>query len=104
MIATVPVTEIAHSKANSWVQVLDVREPSEFEAGHIEGATFIPLAIVPLRVDELRKAERIVLVCESGARAMQASQYLARQGFDVQLMDGGMAAWRQAGLPVVTGR
>jgi len=43
------------------------------------------------------------VVCESGARSAQACAYLGQQGYDVRSVQGGMTAWRSAGLPVETG-
>jgi rhodanese-related sulfurtransferase len=84
------------------VRVLDVRTPGEFESAHIAGAYNIPLGDLPAALDELREvAGRLVVVCQSGARAGRACDVLAHAGVDgVDVLDGGMAAWQRAGLPV----
>jgi rhodanese-related sulfurtransferase len=84
--------------------VLDVREPSEWTTGHIEGATLIPLGELPARLGELPKDRSIVVVCRSGNRSAQGRDILLQAGFaSVTSMDGGMTDWIAAGLPVVTG-
>lgn len=62
--------------------LLDVRTPSEFCAGHLEGAKNIPLQELPARLNELGKAEGTILVyCRSGKRSAQAAALLASHGF-----------------------
>jgi rhodanese-related sulfurtransferase len=63
----------------------------------------MPLHLVPLRASELDRSETYYVVCESGGRSGQACAYLAQQGFDVRSVQGGMSAWRGAGLAVETG-
>jgi rhodanese-related sulfurtransferase len=81
--------------------VLDVREPHEWEAGHIAGAVHIPLADIPARVGELDPSVRTLVVCHLGGRSARATQWLHAQGHDVVNVEGGMEAWEQAGRPVV---
>lgn len=84
--------------------LLDVREPGEWVAGHIEGASHVPLGdLDPLTVDRDRL---VIAVCRSGNRSGKAAALLADAGIDVRNMAGGMKAWAARGLPVVddTGR
>ena len=84
------------------VQVVDVREPSEFHGalGHIDGAALMPLAELPARVGELDRHRPVVVVCRSGARSAQAAQQLARAGLtEVANLSGGMLRWRALGYP-----
>jgi len=85
--------------------VLDVREPVEWEHGHIDGALHIPLMQLPQRLDELPGGQTLV-VCKIGGRSAQAVGYLVRQGVDAVNLDGGMLEWAGAGRPMVseTGR
>ncbi len=85
--------------------VLDVREPEEWAHGHIEGAVHVPLMQLPQRRDEVPDG-RVLVVCKIGGRSMQATHYLAQQGFDVVNLDGGMIDWAGAGRPMLsdTGR
>lgn len=84
--------------------VLDVREPTEFAAGHMLGAKNVPLAGVEGRAGELEKhkAKPVIVVCESGNRSSKAAAILRERGFaNVVNLAGGFPAWQQAGLPVV---
>lgn len=85
--------------------VLDVREPVEWEHGHIEGAVHIPLSTLPLRHGELPEG-RALVVCKIGGRSGQAVAWLQQQGHDAVNLDGGMLDWVAAGRPMVseTGR
>ena len=83
--------------------VVDVRTAEEFAGGHLRDAKNIPLADLSGRIGELdkTKAKTVVLVCQSGARSDKAVRQLAAAGFeDVWSLDGGIAAWQAAGLPV----
>ena len=82
------------------LQVIDVREPDEWSAGHIEGAHHIPMNDVPARLGEIDRQRRVVTVCRSGARSGQVATYLAQAGFTAHNMDGGMTTWRRQGLPI----
>lgn len=84
------------------VTVLDVREPHEWAAGHIEGATHIPLGDLPTRLGELDAATPTFVVCHLGGRSARATQWLQAQGYDATNVDGGMEAWEQAGKPIVS--
>ena len=94
--------------------VIDVREPSEFETGHIPGSINIPRGVLEFQVDAhpavanvsdpaLSHKERpIVVVCRTGGRAALAALSLQRLGFaDVRSIAGGVMAWGEAGLPLV---
>jgi len=79
------------------VQIVDVREPAEFNGalGHVPGARLIPLGALKDKTSELRKSEPIVTVCRSGARSAQATVLLGKAGFDkVANLSGGMLRWR----------
>jgi rhodanese-related sulfurtransferase len=80
--------------------IVDVREPDEYEEGHVPGAQLIPLQEVPERIDELPTTGDIYLICKSGARSLRAAEYLAGQGYEVHNVAGGTMAWIDAGFPV----
>ncbi len=83
--------------------ILDVRDAAEFATGHLPNAKNIPLADLDSRIGELDKlkSKSVVVVCQSGARASSAAAKLAKAGFaDVVNLDGGVAAWKTAGLPL----
>lgn len=75
------------------LNLIDVREVDEVEAGHIPGTIHIPLGLLEFRMNELSKNEPYIIVCRSGARSGRATQFLESQGFDVANMVGGMLAW-----------
>ncbi|AXT85043.1 rhodanese-like domain-containing protein [Aeromicrobium sp. A1-2] len=80
--------------------MLDVREPDEWQAGHMAGAVHVPLG--QLDPSTIPVGTPIVAVCRSGNRSGKAAILLADAGHEVVNMDGGMLAWSEAGLPVVT--
>ncbi len=82
--------------------LLDVREPEEIAAGRVEAAVAIPLGELAPRLSELSRGSRIVVVCRSGSRSTVAAHALNADGFDAFNLDGGMLAWRDAGLPIVS--
>jgi len=84
--------------------ILDVREQSEWDGGHIEGATLIPLGQLEARQTELPTDQKIVVVCQSGGRSAKGRDLLLEAGFtEVTSMAGGMNDWVSVDLPVVTG-
>jgi len=83
--------------------VLDVRETSEYAAGHIAGSTLMPLHQLSSRMSELPKDREIICVCASGSRSSSAARRLASAGYSVFNLSGGMSRWLHAGLPVKKG-
>jgi rhodanese-related sulfurtransferase len=81
--------------------LLDVREDSEWRAGHAPGARHIPLSRLPQRLRDLPPQRTIITVCRSGARSARAAALLAADGREAVNLAGGMHAWARAGLPVV---
>ena len=83
------------------VVILDVREQSEYDAGHIPGVTLIPLNDVANRLNEIPKDKPVIVTCRSGNRSGQATDFLRQQGYtNVHNMTGGINAWQQAGYSV----
>lgn len=81
--------------------IIDVREPYEFDAGHIEGAKLIPLGTVAERIGTYNKNQEIILVCRSGNRSEQAYQLLTKMGYtNLKNVTGGMLAWEQINGPI----
>ena len=85
----------------SELQIIDVRDPDELEAGFIEGAMNIPLPELSHRLPELDKESTILAVCETGQRSFEAAELLEAQGFTAHNLEGGMWGWNLRGLPVV---
>lgn len=87
-------------------QVIDVREPDEFAAGHLPEARNIPVGKLADRVGELEKFKDkpVILCCASGMRSSRACGELKRHGFtSLHNLAGGIESWRQAGLPIKKG-
>jgi rhodanese-related sulfurtransferase len=82
------------------VQLVDVRLENEWEAGHIEGAVHISDEDLPERIGELDRSRPVVTVCRAGTRSDDAAEFLRGEGFDAQSLDGGLLAWKWAGLPL----
>ena len=88
----------AHERRDE-IQLIDVREPHEWAAGHIDAAVHVPMRELAARQDELSQDRLIVPVCRSGARSAQVTKALRQAGYDAENLDGGMHAWAAAGLP-----
>ena len=87
-------------------QLLDIREPNEYLAGHLSDARNIPSGSLAERAGELErfKDKPVILVCQSGARASAACSILAKLGFSrLHNLEGGIGAWVEAGLPLKKG-
>jgi glyoxylase-like metal-dependent hydrolase (beta-lactamase superfamily II)/rhodanese-related sulfurtransferase len=96
----------ALAEAGREAQIVDVREPDEFDGplGHIRGARLVPLAELASRLEELDKARPVVTVCRSGARSAQAFLQVQKAGFtQAANLSGGMMRWRAEGQPVEAG-
>jgi len=83
--------------------LLDVREPWEFQAAHIQGSMLMPMGDVPSRAfQELDPEARIVAICHHGVRSMNVAVWLRNQGFDnAQSLRGGIDAWSAEVDPTV---
>jgi phage shock protein E len=83
------------------IVILDVREQSEYDAGHIASVKLIPIGTVANRLNEIPKDKPVIVTCHSGNRSGQVTEYLRSQGYtNVHNMTGGLNAWQQAGYPV----
>jgi rhodanese-related sulfurtransferase len=97
-----PVPSVDPTGVPAEAVLLDVREPDEWQAGHIEGALHIPLADLPARVGELPGQGDLVVVCRSGGRSARAVAWLRQNGHTALNLDGGMGAWAAAGREMVS--
>lgn len=98
-----PIPQVSVESVPADASILDVREDDEWQAGHIEGATHIPLSDLPDRLSELLDGDRLIVTCRSGARSARATAYLQQAGIQAANLDGGMQAWNAAGRPMVSG-
>lgn len=81
-------------KSGEELNIVDVREPVEWEEGHIPGAKHIPLGQLPQRLEELDPKQEWFIVCRSGGRSGLACELLSESGYNVVNMTGGLLAWR----------
>ncbi|MSO31815.1 MAG: rhodanese-like domain-containing protein [Ilumatobacteraceae bacterium] len=105
MIQEISIEEFAQSRGDSLV--VDVREMSEYQDGHIPGAINIPLSTVPENIDIFSQHTSVFVVCQVGGRSMRACEFIAAQSVcgHVELFNltGGTGAWVIDGQEVVTG-
>lgn len=91
----------AHQRRDE-VFFLDVREQNEWDAGHIDGATHVPMGQLRNRLALLPRDTTIVAVCRSGNRSGVVTDALDDAGYDVLNLAGGMKQWAASGLPMTT--
>ncbi len=102
------IKEIDAAELNRWLEeeggqfrIIDVREMPEIAGGTIADAVPIPLATLPVRLNELDRDEKLVFICRSGARSAQACHFLKQYGFDdIYNLRGGIIAWAHQSLPI----
>ncbi len=80
--------------------VVDVREPYEREAGHIQGSRHIELERLASQASTIDPDRPVVFYCRLGARSAMAAQAFRRAGYDAYTMTGGLTAWHERGLPL----
>jgi rhodanese-related sulfurtransferase len=84
-------------------RVIDVREPAEYEQARVPGARLVPLATVPEHLAEFEGPGTTYVICRSGARSMQACEFVAGRGAEVANVAGGTLAWIASGRAIVSG-
>lgn len=93
--------EVEQGLRDGDVTLVDVRADSEWNSGHIGGATAIPLGRLPERLAELDRSRPVVAQCQSGSRSAIAASLLIAHGFtDVRNLEGGIKEWIASGRPV----
>src|SRR5947208_1986446 len=92
--------EVAALLERAAVQLVDVREPEEYEAGRIAGGRLVPLGELSGQAGTLSREEPIVFYCRSGSRSAMAAEAFRQAGFDAHNMTGGLLDWAAAGLPL----
>jgi rhodanese-related sulfurtransferase len=92
--------QVAQLHEQREVQLIDVRQPHEYDAGRIAGSRLIELAELPARADSLDAGAPIVFYCRSGSRSAMATQAFRQAGYDAHNLAGGLLEWHAAGLPL----
>ncbi len=100
MAADYTPREVAEMLGAGDIQLIDVREPSENEAGRIAGGRLIPLNQLAAEAGSLDRERPVVFYCRSGGRSAMAADAFAAAGFEAHNMAGGLLDWHAAGLPI----
>ena len=93
-------TQVKEALDKDDVVLIDVREPYEWEAGRIPGATHIELERLASRADEVPTDRPIVFHCRMGVRSAMAMQAFRASGWDAYHLGGGIERWVHEGLPI----
>ncbi len=82
------------------IQLIDVRQPHEHEAGRIQGDRLIELMQLTAQAETIDPSRPVVFYCRSGSRSAMATQAFRNAGYDAHNMVGGLIQWKAAGLPL----
>jgi len=99
MAIEVTIADLAQ-QLDKGAYVLDVREDDEWAAGHVPGATHIPLGELEARIGEVVDGGRVWVICRSGARSQKGADILFNNGIDAVSVAGGTMGWIDAGHAV----
>jgi rhodanese-related sulfurtransferase len=103
---TPPEIGVDPAKVQEWLeqdpslQLIDVREPYEHEAGHIEDTPLIGLVELSSQADSVDRDRVVVFYCRVGGRSQMAAQAFRAAGFEAYSMSGGLLRWSQEGRPL----
>ena len=93
--------DLAERLARDEVQLIDVREPYEHDAGRIQGARHIELERLASQAGTNDRETPVIFYCRLGARSGMAANAFRRAGYDARSMDGGLERWHGEGRPIV---
>jgi rhodanese-related sulfurtransferase len=97
-----PVSEVDVTAMPDGAHIVDVREPEEWTAGHIDGSQHIAMSQFVQRLAEIPADRDLVVVCTVGARSARVTAFLNQRGFHAANLGGGLQAWVAAGRPLVS--
>jgi len=92
--------QVSRLHAAGAIQLIDVRQDYEHEAGRIAGSRLIELSQLSAQVQSIDPDRPVVFYCRSGSRSGMATQAFLRAGFEAHNMTGGLLDWQAAGLPL----
>jgi len=92
--------QVAAQLQHEEIQLIDVREPYEHEAGRIAGDRLIELAQLAASADSIERDKPVVFYCRSGSRSAMATEAFRGAGFDAHNLAGGLLDWAASGLPL----
>jgi rhodanese-related sulfurtransferase len=97
-LSTLQATQLINARN---AVVIDVRAPDEFAKGSLPNARNVPEEKIDEKTRDMKKDKPLILVCATGSRAGRLAARLRANGFaEVYVLAGGLAAWREAGLPI----
>jgi rhodanese-related sulfurtransferase len=103
-VPEIDVTELARLRAEGDIALIDVREPDEYQGGHVPGAVHIQLGTVPERLHEVPETTGpVYVICARGGRSMTAATFYRSQGIEAINVAGGTIAWVDEGQPTNVG-
>ena len=94
MYKAVMMNEVEQKMKKEPINVLDVREPEEYEQGHIADAILAPTSDFINHLHKIDKTKHYFVVCQSGVRSQLVAEYLGKQGYQVTNVMGGMSTYR----------
>ncbi len=92
--------QVAELIGRGEIQLIDVRQPEEHDAGRIAGDRLVVLSDLAAELDSIDRTRPVVFYCRSGARSAMATEAFRGAGFDAHNMLGGLLDWHAAGLPL----
>ena len=92
--------QVAELMAQGEIQLIDVRQPEEHDAGRIAGDRLVVLSDLAAEVDSIDRERAVVFYCRSGSRSAMAAEAFRGAGFNAHNMLGGLLDWHAAGLPL----
>jgi rhodanese-related sulfurtransferase len=95
-----PAEVAAILASDGTVQLIDVRQSEEHDAGRIAGDRLIELSSLPVQAETIDRDRPVILYCRSGARSAMATAALSQAGYDAHNLAGGLLDWTAAGLPI----
>jgi rhodanese-related sulfurtransferase len=91
---------VAEMLRDGEIDVIDVREDAEWEAGRVAGARRIPVNELTARAEEVPRDRPVVFYCRGGSRSGMMAEAFRAEGYDAHNMTGGLVAWHAEGLPL----
>jgi rhodanese-related sulfurtransferase len=98
----VSIEELEEAR-RSGALLIDVRQPEEYEAGHVPGARLVPMGDVVARSSEVPLDKPVYVICQTGVRSLKATRFYRSRGIDAWSVAGGTKDWAESGRPVVFG-
>jgi rhodanese-related sulfurtransferase len=92
--------QVAELIAQGGIQLIDVREPYEHEAGRIAGDRLVELMQLTAEAATIERDQPVVFYCRTGSRSAMATEAFRRAGYDAHNMAGGLVDWAASGLPL----